>query len=56
MQDYQFSTSQLGEVFLRNTDEIFHDLPNVSDIAGHLLVVGYDRDSTDHDETLEKIT
>ena len=35
--------------------EIFKDLPNVFGIADTILVVGYDSDGKDHDDTLWKV-
>ena len=31
---------------------MFKDLPNVFDIAGDILIVGYDAEGKDHDRTL----
>ena len=36
----------------QKTDKIVKDLPNVFGIADDILVVGYDVDSKDHDDTL----
>ena len=35
--------------------EIFKDLPNVFGIADDILVVGYDSNGKDHDETLQQV-
>ena len=32
--------------------EIFNDMPNVFGIADDILVIGYDKDRTDHDEAV----
>ena len=39
----------------RKIDKILKDLPNVFGITDDILVVGYDRDATDHDETLQGV-
>ena len=39
-------------MFQWKIDEIFKDLPNVFGIADDILVVGYDSDGKDHDDTL----
>ena len=39
-------------MFQHKIDEIFKDLPNVLGIADDILVVGYDSDGKDYDETL----
>ena len=36
-------------------DEIFNDMPNVFGIADDILVIGYDKDGTDHDEPFYKV-
>ena len=36
-------------------DEIFNDIPNVFVIADDILVIGYDKDGTDHDEAVCKV-
>ena len=39
----------------QKTDKIFKDLPNVFGITDDILVVGYDRDGKDHDDTLQGV-
>ena len=39
-------------MFQHKINEIFKDLPNVFGILDGILVVGYDSDGKDHDETL----
>ena len=39
-------------MYQRKIDEIFKDLPNVFGTAEDILVVGYDVDGKDHDDTL----
>ena len=39
----------------RNTDEIFKILPNAFGIAGDILVVGYDIDGKDHNDSWQKV-
>ena len=43
-------------MFLIKIDKIFKDLPNVSDIADDISIVGYNRDGKGHDETLQSST
>ena len=38
--------------FNKKNDEIFKDLPNVFGIADYILVVGYDIDGKQYDETI----
>ena len=47
-----FGAAPEGDMFQQKIDEIFKDLPNVLGIAGDILVVGYDSDGKDHDDTL----
>ena len=42
-------------MFQQKIDEIFKDLPNVFGIADDILVLGYDSDDKDHDDTLQKV-
>ena len=44
-----------GDMFQRKIDKIFKDLPNLFGITDNILVVGYDRDGKDHDETLQRV-
>ena len=44
-----------GDMFQRKSDEIFTELPNVFGIADDILVVGYETDSKDHGETLQRV-
>ena len=37
------------------TSEIFKELPNIYGITDEILVIGYDRDSTDYDATLQRV-
>ena len=37
------------------TDNIFNDMPNVFSITDDILVVGYENDGRDHDETVQKV-
>ena len=50
-----FGAAPAGDMFQRKRDEIFKDLPNVFGIAGDILVVGYDVDGKDHDDTLQRV-
>ena len=47
-----FGMTPAEDMFQRAIDEIFKDLPNVYGIADDILVVGYDIDGKDHDDTL----
>ena len=42
-------------MFQRKIDEIFEDLPNVFGIADDILVVGYETDGKDHDDTVCRV-
>ena len=37
------------DMFQCKIDKFFNDMPNVFGIADNILVIGYDRDGTDHD-------
>ena len=39
-------------MFQWKIDEIFNDMPNVFGIADNILVIGYEKDGADHDETV----
>ena len=53
--DCPFRAGPAGDMFQRKIDKIFKDLPNVFGFADNILVVGYDRDGKDHDDTLQQI-
>ena len=36
-------------------DKLFNDMPNVFGIADDILVIGYNKDGTDHDEAVYKV-
>ena len=42
-------------MFQHKIDEIFNDMPNVLGIADDILVIGYDKDGTDHEEAVYKL-
>ena len=44
-----------GDMFQCKIDEIFNDMPKVFGIADNILVIGYDKDGTDHDEAVYKV-
>ena len=50
--DCHLEQSHMEDMFQRKIDEIFKDLLNVFGIADDILVVGYDADGKDHDDTL----
>ena len=45
----------MGDMFQHKIDELFNDMPNVFGIADDILVIGYDKDRTDHDEAVYKV-
>ena len=45
----------MGNMFQHNIDETFNDIPNVFGIADNILVIGYDKDGTDHDKTVNRV-
>ena len=47
--------SPAGNIIHRKIYKIFKDLPNVFGIVDDILVVGYEADGKDHDETLQKV-
>ena len=49
-----FGAVPTGDMFQRKIEEIFKELPNVFGIADDILVVGYDRNGKDHDDTLQR--
>ena len=44
-----------GNIFQCKIDEIFNDMPDVFGIADDILVMGYDKDGTDHDEAVYNV-
>ena len=44
-----FGAALADNMFQRKMDEIFNDIPNVFGIAEDILVIGYNKDGTDHD-------
>ena len=50
-----FGAAPSGDMFQRKIDEIFKDMPNVFGIADDILVVGYEADGRDHDETVQRV-
>ena len=46
-----FKANLTGDIFQKKTDEIFKDLPNVFGIEDDILIVGYNADGRDHDNT-----
>ena len=47
-----FGAAPAGDMFQCKIDENFNDMPNISGIADDILVIGYDKNRADHDETL----
>ena len=52
---YPFGVAPAGDMFQRKIDKFFKELPNVFGIAGDILVVGYEADGKNHDETLWRV-
>ena len=52
---YKYLPFRAGNMFQHKIDEIFNDMPNVFGIADDILVVGYDNNGRDHDETVCKV-
>ena len=50
-----FRAVPAGDMFQCKFDEIFNNMPNVFSIADNILVIGYDKDGTDHDEAVYKV-
>ena len=50
-----FGAALVGDMFQHKIDEIFNDIPNVFSIADDILVIGYDKDGTDHDKAVYKV-
>ena len=50
-----FRAVPVGNMFQCNIDETLYDIPNVFGIADDILMIGYDKDKTDHDETVYKV-
>ena len=50
-----FGSVLVGDMFQHKIDKIFNDMPNVFGIADDILVIGYDKDGTDHDEVVYKV-
>ena len=42
-------------MFQCKIDKIFNDIPNVFGIADDILVIGYDKDGTDHNRTVYNV-
>ena len=50
-----FRAAPAGDMFQGKFDDIFNDMPNVFGIAGDILVIGYDKDGTDHNKAVYKV-
>ena len=42
-------------MFQCKIDEIFNEMPNVFGISDDILVIGYDKDGTDHDKAVYNV-
>ena len=47
-----FRAAPAGDMFQCKIDEIFNDMPNIFGIVDDILVTGYNKDGTDHDEAV----
>ena len=50
-----FRAALVGNMFQCKIDETFNDIPNVFGIADDILVIGYNKYGTDHNETVYKV-
>ena len=50
-----FGAVPVGDMFQHKIDEIFNNMPNVFCIADNILVIGYDKDRTDHNKAVYKV-
>ena len=50
-----FRAAPAGDMFQHKIDEICNDMPNVFGIADDILVIGYNKDTADHDEAVYKV-
>ena len=50
-----FGAALAGDMFQHKIDETFNDILNVFCIADDILIIGYDKDGTDHNETVNKV-
>ena len=45
----------MGHMFQPKIDEMFNDIPNAFGIGDDILIIGYDNDGTEHNETVCKV-
>ena len=50
-----FGAVLAGDMFQCKNNKIFNDMPNVFGFADDILVIGYDKDGTDHDEAVYRV-
>ena len=50
-----FGAALVGNMFQHKIDKIFYDMPNVFGIADNILVIGYDKNGTDHYEVVYNV-
>ena len=50
-----FGASPTGDIFQRNVDKNFKEMSNGFGIADDIQIVGYDRDHTDCDATIQRV-
>ena len=56
IQEIAVGSIPTGYIFQRKIDEIVKDLPNVFGIVDDILVVGFDSDGKDHNDTAKRTT
>ena len=47
-----FGAAPVGDMFQHKINETFNDILGIAD---NILVIGYDKDGTDHDETVDRV-
>ena len=50
-----FGAAPVGNMFQHTIDKLFNEMPNIFGIVGDNLIIGYDNDGTDHNETVHKM-
>ena len=50
-----FGISVAGDVFQRKLDTIFGNIPQVTCIAYDIMVIGYNKDHSDHDKAFSQL-
>ena len=50
-----FRATPVGDMFQKETDELFSSMPNVSSTVDDILIVGFNDQGNDHEETLNRV-